>query len=62
MQLLLKLPDGTEKELVTSLGQTVQYVKAVVQEEHDLPMTKQVCAAALLTDCAVCQCSGARAA
>lgn len=39
------LPNGKEELIPAKLGQTVQYTKAVLHEQFDLPMDKQVAAA-----------------
>ena len=41
-QLRLMLPDGREETVSAKLGQTVQYTKAVLHEQFELPMEKQV--------------------
>ncbi|KAK9804822.1 hypothetical protein WJX72_007311 [[Myrmecia] bisecta] len=40
-ELCLRLPDGVEESLQCQMGQTVQYLKAVLQEKFGHPMNKQ---------------------
>mmetsp|Transcript_6206 Transcript_6206/g.17346 ORF Transcript_6206/g.17346 Transcript_6206/m.17346 type:complete len:104 (-) Transcript_6206:1988-2299(-) len=41
VSITFKLPDGTSATHSFKMGNTVEYVKAVIHKEHDIPMAKQ---------------------
>ncbi|BDA50840.1 hypothetical protein COCOBI_17-0580 [Coccomyxa sp. Obi] len=39
VQLMIKLPDGSETEVAARMGYTVQYLKVLLHKEHGIPLS-----------------------